>query len=481
MDISEIKKNFSVDANSSESLKDQLIRRVDEFIKNNPPGAKLPPERDMAGALKISRITVRNALKNFLDNGRLISRGRNGTVIPEKSRGQMLESINPLALGLCAPPAKKEGLKLLLYENIPFQKEFWEKITGVFNERSPSYPVEIEWLLSRTQSEDDVAEHAERGGADIFQRSFSRSAENSARRLPESVTGEFNERDHWLELFSPELEGTFKYMAPISFNMYFVFWNENLALSAGLDNVRERIRAGKLNEMTAEAAGRLPEGFQAYGHIWDRLRFMGAPPSADMINEDFFRKRLAAVFKHGNVPKAYIYRQKSSFEAVELFCDQKLLFLEGAPSNVFIFGKNMPFKLAWEPCPALGGGLHISSAMGLCLSKNSERPAEAAEFIRFMLSKEAQEALAALKLCPPLRRDSAAAMGTLTQNGFEKTAGRYRVQDSRRDYSNGDLSRLLIFSIRDIIADLCGGRISIDEAARLTNQKWLDENGGDHL
>jgi GntR family transcriptional regulator, transcriptional repressor for pyruvate dehydrogenase complex len=60
---------------------EETVERLGTAIRLGllPPGSRLPPERELAGELKISRSTLRQALTTLVQSGHLVSlRGRNG-------------------------------------------------------------------------------------------------------------------------------------------------------------------------------------------------------------------------------------------------------------------------------------------------------------------------------------------------------------------------------------------------------------------
>ena len=62
MTDAEIRKQFGVDPDSEESLREQLQTKLYLFVKNAEPETLLPPERTLEKVLGISRVTVRNAM-----------------------------------------------------------------------------------------------------------------------------------------------------------------------------------------------------------------------------------------------------------------------------------------------------------------------------------------------------------------------------------------------------------------------------------
>ena len=471
MNNTEIKKYFAVDTASGEHLKEQMRKRLEEFIATNEAGTRLPSGRDMVEALEISRITVRNAMQSFFDSGAIVSRGRNGVFIAEKSRSNILKDIHPMAMGGGLSVKKIQTVKLLLYENIPFQKNFWEEITRRFNKHSQSYRVQIEWL-PQTVNYNDFDEHVSHCQVDLFQHAVNHNSKKYAQKLPDELMNLINQPEYRNEIFPPEMKNLFRYLLPIHFNLNFIYWNADLAKTIGLNDIRQRIRRNELSELLAEATEKLPDGKIACGHIWDRLTFMGQPSTPQGINEEYFIRQLSRIFQYDNAGSSYIYRQKHPLEAVENFHAGKQLFLDGNPTHAFIFGQNTSFKLSYEPCPLLDENRQYTAAMGLGISRNSSNYQGGAEFIRFMLSEEAQNFLASAKSCPPMLRRSAGQIAQ-TSTELEKLLQRYWVYDPYSQSAECLFMNYLTYHTRDELLLLCEKNILLEDAARSMLKNWL--------
>src|ERR1043166_3855362 len=67
---------------------EETVERLGTAIRLGllPPGSQLPPERELAGELRISRSTLRQALTTLVQSGHLVSlRGRKGgTFVSER-------------------------------------------------------------------------------------------------------------------------------------------------------------------------------------------------------------------------------------------------------------------------------------------------------------------------------------------------------------------------------------------------------------
>lgn len=470
MNNTEIKKYFAVDTASGEHLKEQMRKRVEGFINTHEAGTRLPSGRDMVEALDISRITVRNAMQSFFDSGAIISRGRHGVFIAEKSRSSILKDIHPMAMGGGVSVSKIQTLKLLLYENIPFQKAFWEEIIRRFNKHSQSFRVQIEWL-PQTVNQNDFEEYLRNCHVDLFQHAVNHNSEKSAQKLPDELINMINQPEYRHEVFPPEMKPLFKHMLPVHFNLNFIYWNADLAKAVGLNDIRQRIRRNELSALLAEATAKLPDGKTACGHIWDRLAFMGQPANLEDINEEYFIRQLSRIFQYDNAGATYIYRQQYPMEAVENFHAGKQLFLDSIPTHAYVFGNNTNFELSCEPCPLLDGNRQYTAAMGLGISRNSSNYHGGVEFIRFMLSEEAQEFLASAKSCPPVLRGAA---GRIPQTSpqLETLLQRYRIYDPYSQSQECLFMNYLTYHTRNILQQLCEKSISIEDAASTMFKNW---------
>src|SRR5215211_8866999 len=78
---------------------EQTVERLGNAIKLGllAPGTRLPPERELAGQLGISRSTLRNALTTLVQSGHLVSvRGRTGGAFVAERPPLAAEEAKPL-------------------------------------------------------------------------------------------------------------------------------------------------------------------------------------------------------------------------------------------------------------------------------------------------------------------------------------------------------------------------------------------------
>jgi DNA-binding transcriptional MocR family regulator len=127
------------------------------------PGAKLPPIREVATALGTSPTTVAAAYRRLQERGLVVSRGRKGTTVAHRPRGQFLQ-----------PPPVPEGVRDLrtgnpspefLPDPTPFMAEVgWAAVTGRAEARNE--PELLELAGARFAADGIPADHlAVVGGA----------------------------------------------------------------------------------------------------------------------------------------------------------------------------------------------------------------------------------------------------------------------------------------------------------------------------
>ena len=86
----------------SRPLYQQAALRLAEILATKPPGSFLPSEPDLARQLGISRATLREAMRSFEEQGRIVRRQGVGTIVTRPPRAldaglEVLESLETLA------------------------------------------------------------------------------------------------------------------------------------------------------------------------------------------------------------------------------------------------------------------------------------------------------------------------------------------------------------------------------------------------
>ena len=83
-------------------LYQQAAQRLGEILATTSPGAFLPSEPDLARQMGVSRATLREAMRSFEEEGRIIRRQGVGTIVTRPPRAfeaglEVLESLETLA------------------------------------------------------------------------------------------------------------------------------------------------------------------------------------------------------------------------------------------------------------------------------------------------------------------------------------------------------------------------------------------------
>jgi GntR family transcriptional regulator len=117
-------------------LYQQAAQRLSEILAATPPGSYLPSEPDLARQMGVSRATLREAMRAFEEQGRIVRRQGVGTIVTRPPRAleaglEVLESLETLAartgqsveMGArqieVRPAGKDDGAQLEIAEDAP--------------------------------------------------------------------------------------------------------------------------------------------------------------------------------------------------------------------------------------------------------------------------------------------------------------------------------------------------------------------------
>ncbi len=95
------------------SLTDRIVERIESIISSEglPVGARLPPERDLARMLAVSRPALREAVKRLEAHGRLVVRHGQGVFVGEGRRDPVQDYFADMEVNLAGLFAMREVLE----------------------------------------------------------------------------------------------------------------------------------------------------------------------------------------------------------------------------------------------------------------------------------------------------------------------------------------------------------------------------------
>ena len=395
----EIRKNFTLDPADGKTLTAQLENVLSRFIDSHCDGTFLPPEEQLAQELKISRVTVRNALKKFLEAGQIQRQVRKGTRICKQKTPSL--DINPLAWEQLYFPRQRRPLRFLVLETLPKQRKYWEKVCAAFNEKNSS-KVEIIYLDSHT-TDRKISGILQEQNIDLFlySHNLSESISSLAAVLPDDLRKKAGSRD-FLPVFDAFWqESMYDYLLPLNLSISVLAWNKHLEKSFGLD-VDALFKEHDFIDVFKEAALHLPPDINAAGHAWDIIPRGGCPVQENEL--DHLEGKIAQLADLLWVPNAALTQPNRNIkDLITDFYNQKILFFGGSRTNLYALG-DFPFELREKLLYPDPGCKNLLMTLNIAVSRFSSRRDDAAEFMEFLLSEEAQELCGSIKKVPPLRK-----------------------------------------------------------------------------
>ena len=478
METADIQKYFSVNHASGRTLTSQLENRIARFIEKHENGTLLPPEETLAKVLNVSRVTVRNALKPFLEKSLIVREVRKGTRICKSATGRdAAEPIDPLALGMVWRSVPKKTLRFLSYEMLPLQQSFWNRVVWEYARQNPEVQIKIipmkAALLSRNFS--DLMQEEQ---IDLFLHSYSYSEPFSelAQPLPEELRSRMAGPEFLSSAESFRKNPAFDYLLPLNISSSVVAWNVELAERIGLKDIRRRLEQGELLELIREAAALLPENCYASGHAWDLLALSGFPASGSEM--DKLERRLLQMEKTLKTPRACIVSPTHSLEELlKKFAAGSILFLLTQLTTFFAKGEpTVSFDLfPVEPEP---GCRNLILPLNIAISRFTTETEEAVKFMNFLISPQVQKWTALIKRSAPIRRENFC--------GFMKKEFQYTPEQAeswlqKHKLFNSHFSheenyyRFVTFDCRGELEGIADGQCPVEKAVFMLRIKYNDQ------
>ena len=478
MKTADIQKYFSINPGSGRTLTAQLEKRIARFIETHEDGTQLPPEETLAKVLNISRVTVRNALKPFLEKNQIIREVRKGTRIRKPAAAENPAALpDPLALGIVWRGLPKKTIRFLSFETLPLQQEFWNRVILEYSRKNPDIQVKIVPMTTDMLSE-NITSLLQEKQIDLFlySHNYSEPLPELALPLPESLREQMTGPEYLSGSASFRTNPDYRYKLPLNISTAVVVWNKALAEQTGLKDIRRRLENGQLTELIEEAAPRLPEGCFASGHPGDLLAYAGCPVAGS--ETDQLKKQLFRIENILKTPRACITPASHTLqELIRKFQDGRILFFVNNTTAVFAEGEPaMPVEML--PVYPEPGCRNLIMSLDIALSRFTRKKEEAADFMRFLISEPVQKWTASIKRTAPIRRDN--------YYDFMKREFQYRQQQAdnwlrcHKLYESGysreeNYHRFVIFHCREEMEDIAEGRSSAEKAASRLSMKFDEQ------
>lgn len=476
MTANDIINQIQLNRHSGEALRSQLERKLAELIRCMPEGSPLPPERQIAVALGVSRVTVRGAFQSFLDRGEIVRRPRYGTRVAARSRafagknswsGAGNSSACSFSFPWLATPVV--NLQMVLYETLPQQKKFWQKVVEKFSETRSDCSVKLIWHES-PDCEKYRSMCAADSNTDIFL--YSPTVEKYLPELAVELPANLQRKlADFPGNISPGLAALSKWLLPVHLACAYTYWNPLLAEKCRLDNVQERLMNGEFFDLVLEAAGKLPENCMAAGHVWDYLACYGHTAGAAV--DSSLENIIEQLGKFKNKKNAFHCSQRYPLDIVDDFIGGKQLFLTTYSSQL---NRNEHVLANMKKVPAVfaPGNIVPCCFIAAAVSSASRFREEAFAFMEFLTGEYVQQHCRQIKDDLPF--DNSNLTESLQSFGFSSAAAddfiRRLVLMGKISGQEELYSQFGTFRTREILNDFLSGKLNCQQAVAEIREKW---------
>jgi len=411
MTLAEITENFFSELNpgNGELLYSQLHKQVGRLIEALPDRSEFPSERDLAGCLKINRNTLRRAITPYVESG-LLRRSNKGTFVFKpgteiRQEAKLDVSPHPLMLG-AFPFASSAPVKVrvLLYENLPAQKQFWHETANEINRQER---IAIEYLSpsSTSTSVNSYLDVVSELRPDIIQLPASRALLTDTlldqlQPLSQEQRNEINTDRYRIRNFFQLDNHAADYAAPVYISPLMEAVNPVL-MNQCYPDWEEYFSGGSIAPMLAGISERLPGGILLAYHycgLMLHLRYPDAqdrPAVATMIRNMMEILRQLIDCGQNRLKRSY----SQPFDWFQP--DAERDFLNGHQLHHCLASFLAKMRLEqglFKPVYALPGktgpGMIMAPSMNLGLSRHCVSRSAAERFLHFLLEPFAQQRLA---------------------------------------------------------------------------------------
>ena len=472
MDKTLITELFGIDSNSTIPLRTQLIDRLQNFINASQPGTAIPPERLLAQCIGVSRVTVRNAMTPFLENGTIIRHNHKGTIIAPKAQVNTIK-INELATGLPWSFDTIKSLKFLCYETLPTQKIFWKKVIEYFNTINDNYQIEIIWLDKLLKGKaflNFIKEHE----IDIILHSsmYDLPLESFAAKLPNDLQKISTLPEYVFPYMNIENSEDFQYLLPLQIVYCKTFYNKQLAKKCGLTNVHKRIFENKKIELIAEALPKLEKSKFASSHIWCHLAYQGIVPEEN--NRQLLQNTLQAMYSVKDYSNAFMVNQDYQFDDVDKFIKGDILFFDGTLPQIQQMG-NVNFEFKHAISSQVTESNKFGPAVCIAISSQCSNFEAATKFLHFLISEDVQKDVFNIKQEYPIIKNLY--LNSITQQCKLTNEQAMLILQKTSLFTNSsntlmDINLYYIFKCRNLLKEMMNDKISVKECTDSIIKNW---------
>lgn len=472
MEVTEQKilSSFNLSKESMVPLYQQLQEQFEGLIEKFPCGTRLPSERKLSEELGVDRGTIKKALKHFTKRGMIARQGSRGTFIRKDQISNQQFQIHPMALEKFDLKHSANELKMVLYENLVLEKDFWEKSVALFNSLNHDTRIDIEWLPQNVKR-NDYAKYINDNSPDIIQTPVMPDFRELLAELPEDITATLQSGDYLNKCYNEADQEYLKKFVPIHFTPLVCACNYNIAGQIGMQDCGTELQNKGIRSVLKIAASKLPPGINVSGHIWDGAFAVGLPETLDQVDFDFFKRLFSAVSDCEDYPNMYLSRQEKRFEEIKMFTEARSMFLIIYSSYLFMTQRPQDFDFDFRmfflsPEEGMIQAYNMVSSLGIY--RDSQKKAEAAKFIRFMISEDIQKQVVNMFSAPFLRKawEGFIRSGAIKdQEQAEKIISSYRFCPTGTNWHYVMTDHFIGFGMRDIFEHFADSKITIDEAA----------------
>ena len=384
--------------NSEDPMYLQLRHCFSAWINDCEAGSKFPSERELAIFLNVNRRTLSQALEPLLESGVLQRRGHK-TFIENKDGIHAQIDIAPFMI---FNPVKRP-MKILLFEDHPLQKRFWEEIIDNFNRLLPEHELISVFAVcdyTDTCQYWDVIEKEEFDIAVLpVSYQWKKGIETHFLPVKPAVKQHLLSEEFLIESLSETSLLLRDYTYPYLFSFPKAKYLKPYHILKG-----RHVKTMTFDEMLSAALNEVPETIPLFNIYFDICRGIGVPKkfSEDIIREqcNLILDRLDLLRPKGNAFSVSSYHSNWKSDLSEnVFCYQTL-------SNSFLYND----KTASEYEDVLLSKHNDCFLWGSCgsvaICKSSENHQEALSFTEYLLSEPIQNTIWSKLHCAPVRVSS---------------------------------------------------------------------------